>query len=312
MNVKLQNTGEENEEMQVAPASNQAIDAALQAAEVVPNGSADEDADEASDDNLKAQTRKYLSKVASIGKEHGTGKRALTTLALTIVEGAQEQVIKPDEAEKYYRKFRVNSDKRATIESGRVIGAEGSEGSWKAQVSKLRAFIKYGNEWRDDGLTTMDRAVEVHAELLANEQDKKSLKLTSTYSALVAVAREHMKKDTRKGVPMDDEELRGLFLGKEPTTKVGADYIEAAIKSIRQAQKGKAHTDEVPGRDAVEHAGLDRAIEELREVLGHIAPDRLEALIKSEQKAKDAAEQAAKAEVELADDDDEAEEAAAE
>jgi hypothetical protein len=291
--VKLQNTGAEIEGAEIeTPAVETTPVEREPEPELTPESNGD-------GNNVRAEVRKYMSAVAAIGREHGTGKKALLNLARTIVEGSQEQVIKPDSAEAFYKKFRENSDKKATIAEGAVMG-EANEGSLKAQISKLRAFIKFGNEWRDDASSIMDLAAEVHARLVADKDNKKLLKLSSTYSALVAVAREHMREE-RKGVPMTEEELQNLFLGAEPTPKTGADYVEAAIKSLKQAKKGREATDANPqSRDPVEDARLDDALEQLKEVLKDLDTARYEAMVKAEEKAAEkdavaAAEEAADA-----------------
>lgn len=298
--VKLQNTGAD---MDAAEQATPEVEAAVEAATaqvVTPesNGNGEDNGNDAgAGSNIKADIRKYMSLVGNIGREHGTGKRALLSLALTIVEGATEQIIKPDSAEAFYKKFRDSSDKKATVADGAVV-SEANEGSMKAQVSKLRSFIKFGNEYRDDGSEIMNRAADVHTRLAADKDDRKTLKLTSTYSALVSVAREHMKDD-RKGVGMTEEELRAFFVGAETAEKTGADYIESAIKAIKQAQKGREATETKPeARDPIEHAGLDRALDELKKVLLDVDPAAHAELIKAEEKAnekeaKAAAEEAA-------------------
>ena len=284
--VRLQNTGadldattevEQAEQAEATTIEQQAETTQDEQAEVTQESNGETS-------NIKGEVKKYMSLVAGIGRDHGNGKKALLTLARTIVEGASEQIIKPDMAESFYKKFRENSDRKATVAEGAVV-SEANEGSLKAQISKLRAFIKFGNEWRDDASPAMDLAAEVHTKLASDKENRKLLKLSSTYSALVAVAREHMKED-RKGVAMTEEELQGFFLGAEPAPKTGADYVEAAIKSLKQAKKGKEATEQNPeARDPVEDAGLDRSLEELKEVLRRLDTDRYNAMIKAEEKA---------------------------
>lgn len=303
VNIKLTNTGEELDET--------AQDTGAELAAVTPksnaetgngNGEATAPATVANGDdgnNLKAEVKKVFSEIAAIGREYGSGKKALMNLALKVTEAAQNQIIKSVKGEKdpiarkLYTRFRENSDRRAVTDTGVVIGAESSEGSVKAQVSKLNTFIKFGNEYRDDAVTILELAADVHGKLMANETDRKMLKLTSTYSALVSVAREQLKEE-RKGQPMTEEELQQLFLGDEPKAKTGADFVEQAIRAIRSAQKGKAPTDNDPaGRDPVEHDGLDVAMTHLRQALADIDPDRFNAMVTAEQKQADAEAKAA-------------------
>lgn len=310
MNIKLSNTGEAADEAPLTLEGNEAIDATLAQAADSTDANAEESEAEAPngepDSNVKAEERKYLSLVGGIGTQHGNGKKALVVLAQTITEGAGLQVIKPTAAKTFYKKFRSASDKKAVVEGGKVIGAEGNEGSWKVQVSKLNSFIKFGNGWREEASDVINKAITVHTGLLANPADKAALKLTSTYSALVSVAREHIKRlanDTLKGIPMDEEELRQFFLGDEPTPKTGADYVESAIKSLKTAQKGKAaKDDDENARAPVDDEGVEQAIITLREVLGRIAPEKLDAMIKAEEKAAEKA--AAKALEGLTDDNE--------
>lgn len=251
-------------------------------------------------DNIKGELKRYFKEVGAIGNEHGIGKKALLGLALKITEGAAEQIIKPEHADDFYKKFRENSNKKAVVSDGTVIVEGENAGSLKAQVSKLRAFIKFGNGYSDGATEIMDRAIVVHAGLMANPADKKMLKLKSTYSALVAVAREQLSNEKLKGVGMSEDELRQFFLGEEQQAKIGADYIVSAIKAIRQAKKGKdAKEDDgvlTEGRAPIGHAGLDRAIDELRQVLADVAPAHYEALAAADAKETEKANAVASAE----------------
>lgn len=307
--VRLKNTGE------VTPESNEETIVLVNPVEPTAD-TTETEAPAAPSNNIKGELKRYFKEVGAIGNEHGIGKKALLGLALKIVEGAGEQIIKPEHAEDFYKKFRENSNKKAVVSDGTVIVEGENAGSLKSQVSKLRAFIKFGNGYSDGATEIMDRAIVVHAGLMASPADKKSLKLKSTYSALVAVAREQLSNEKLKGVGMSEDELRQFFLGEEAAPKQGADYIVTAIKAIKQAQKGKDAKDEdgvlTEGRAPVEHAGLERALDELRQVLADIAPAHLAALVAADTKETEKANAAAAAEAIAEVEAEDAEEVAAE
>jgi hypothetical protein len=292
--VRLKNVGVEETAEETAPVATQEAPVEV-TSESNGNGEAET---ETNGGNLEVQRKHYAKLVGQIGGEYGTGKKALVNLAKTVVEGAAEQVIKAnakastskdgkkklDDAATLYGRFRAGASKKAGEAVDAELAANANDGSWKAQVSKLRALIKFGNEYRDDASQIVEDAIAVHTSLLGEAGSRKALKLTSTYSALVAVAREQLKED-RKGVAMNSDELRELFLGEEKAPKTGADLVESAMATLRRAQKGKDATDSVEGRDPVEDQGVEDAIQALRGVMSRIAPERWAEMQAAEEKA---------------------------
>lgn len=313
MNIKMQNPGEELDNDLTAAEQSLISHPAPQApAEetVAPesNGNGDDAELPGADDNnpVVAGVRKVMRDVAGIGGQYGTGKKALFNLAKKVTEAAGHKIItyekaeknaqgekEPTIAEKLYNSFSKGYKKKAITDGGVVMEAT-NDGSFRAQVSKLNCFIKLGNALADDAVPLIELAADVHATLMADKANAKLVKLPSTYSALVAVAREHMKPERNK-VVMTEAELRDFFMGEEAKVKTGADYVEAAIKSIQQARKGKDATNAQPdgGRAPVNHPGLDAAEAELVEVLKHIDPKKYEAHLAAVQKEIEAATKAA-------------------
>jgi hypothetical protein len=311
--VRLQNVGEVQEtEAEAMPTTDTTEPTAdtVEANEVAPESNGNEEVVADTGSNLEVRRKHFSRLVGQIGGEYGTGKKALITLARVVVEGAQTQALKAstnvatpkgakkklDDAAALYGRFRAGADKKAGAIVDAELAAGANDGSWKTQVSKLRTLIKFGNEYRDDATEIVETAIGVHTGLLGSPADRKALKLTSTYSALVLVAREQMK-DEHKGQPMTEDELRTLFLTEEKAAPTGANLIENAIKTLRRAQKGKDETEEVQGRDAVTDPGVEDAIQALRDVISRVAPERWAEIVDEEaRKAGEAADKAMSAE----------------
>jgi hypothetical protein len=218
---------------------------------------------------LVREKRALLSDVGKIGAAYGAGKTSLIALAERVTEAAMSGSITPKDAEDIYNRFKEKADAKATLDdlTTPVSDAATSEKpaqvdetkSKKQQLSKLRSFIKLGNEYEDDGLDIVRRARNIHLRML--EGDRKAVMQGSTYTILVSVA-SHQVKDG-KGVPMTDDEIED-FLGVDAVDKPAPDgmaKLEAALANAKAAQKGSAT------RAAIESEHLDRAIQALREAI---------------------------------------------
>jgi hypothetical protein len=259
------------------------------------NNAAEAEALEDSGSNSKdpAAVRKLLARVRQLGRDKGAGGKALVELAHTMVEGAVAKLITPDDAERFYKNFRTTEGKAAALPGTDGQVGEGLPASADVQISKLRAFIKFGNYWVDEAEDVMHRATAIHVGLLAEETRQKAakspierpLKLRSTYAALNAVATGHMKQyadpadptgkkmlPPHDDVPMGDDEIEALFVGEEAKDKTAVDILLQALAASVKAHKGKAQTDNTVGREPVDSMYLEEAIQNLRETINELDP----------------------------------------
>jgi hypothetical protein len=257
----------------VTPESNGVTDEAT-AEELANVGVNISDADT---DKLKARSkREFLRDIDKIGMAYGAGKTSMISLAERTTEAAMDHQIGVDDAEEVYNRFRKNADAKATIDEAGLVPDEAIEdkvASAPQQVSKLRNFIRLGNKMDTDASDVIRRARNIHIGLLGSGVDRKGVKKGSTYTILVAVAREQLDK-ARAGQPMTDEDLRKFMSVEVAETgpKDGAAKVLAALNAATAARDGSEN------RAPVDHPALDAAIDNLRQTLGEIAPDRLQAL----------------------------------
>jgi hypothetical protein len=255
--------------------------------------------------------RKYINAVAKCGSDRGAGGKALVTFAKTVVEGAEIPVLKPQDAKALYEAFKRGAEKAgvlpeapgivpdADIATGEASTKDAKNKSFDVQVSKLRAFIKFGNEYRNADTPASEiiaAGIRVHLGMMADKVE--NIKYKSTYTALQKLATEQMK-DEHAGVAMTDEEIYDLFLGNEPKQKTGLDLVKAALDLCSKALKGKVETDNTPGREAVSSANLEEAVDALRRTINELDPSG-KTLADIDAKAKKAAEKNAVAEFKAA------------
>jgi hypothetical protein len=243
---------------------------------------------------LVREKRALLKDVGLIGAAYGAGKTSMISLAERVTEAAMSGSINPKDAEDIYNRFKEKADAKATLDdlTSPVPDAATADKpsqvdddkSKKQQLSKLRSFIKLGNEYEDDGLDIVRRARNIHLRML--EGDRKAVMQGSTYTILVSVA-SHQVKDG-KGVPMTDDEIED-FLGVEQHDKAPPDgmaKLEAALANAKAAQKGGKE------RAPIESEHLDRAIQALREAIAE-QPNGEERLKAIDEKANKQEEKAA-------------------
>jgi hypothetical protein len=127
----------------------------------------------------------------------------LVAFAVIVTELASRGIYDKDDATRLYLWFRVGQE-----------GASGQGvGSVPVQASKLRKFIALGRVCGDEGVELIRRARAIHAEIYRSS-GRERLKLTSTYSALVAVARAQLDRMGGGGRRMlTDAEIRRVLLG---------------------------------------------------------------------------------------------------
>jgi hypothetical protein len=253
------------------------------------NGEGDEEVTETGNvtaDELARNKSKFLVEVGKIGQQDGQGKKAILNFAETIVEGAMELAIVEKDAERFYKKFRDASDKKAQLDGGVTMAPAADAKSIKQQAAKMLPLIKLGHAFRDEDAKATDivrRARNLHLQLMASPDEKKLLKLKSTYPAIlsVAVAQLDEKKGFR-GVPMTEDQMRSVMQGERRSRP--ARIMCWPHQSCRERSQGKAVSDDSEGREPIEHDGLVEGIQSLHAVLGDIDPDMLNKHLKSTRK----------------------------
>lgn len=217
------------------------------------------------------------------GTEDGKGKKAFVSWARDLVDGGAEGVLTAggisQDASKLYSDFMGASQSA----SAKVL-SEDNNRSEAVQISKVKAFIKLGNRYKDTALTTFDKARGIHAQLVGA---KKEVRYKSTYTALVKVATEQCKKlphptdPTKKADrdPLTEAELNEILVAPEVEAKVttGADLLIHAMNMIQHAINGRPKTDNREGRDPITHTDLPVINAELRRVIGEVDPASLAA-----------------------------------
>ena len=303
--TKLQNVGDvqvEDEAEDTSTITTATLDDVMQTAQRGSDANPEGDAQEADDEaqsaaedealenisdsdkekQLKRERNALMKAVGKIGEEYGAGKTSMISLAERVTEAAMSGSIGPKDAETIYDKFKEKSDAKATLDDAGVVSDDAvstqstAKDSKKQQVSKVRTFIRLGNEFEDDAATIVRTARNVHLKMVET-QDRKTIKKGSIYSILVAVASEQLTKE-RKGAPMTESEIEEYLTVTVPETPpaTGVKKIEDALLSARAAQRGSKDGARAP----VTNDNLNLAIEHLRAALGDLAPERLEALDK--------------------------------
>ena len=236
---------------------------------------------------LVREKAKLLTDVGRLGRDNGNGKRSLVALVERVVEASNQGVCGTDDAERIYKKFRDEAAKSG----GALAAAEQDDASMKVQVSKLRRFIEVGKGF-DDPWTIFEMARDMHTQAMACD-DKKDLRVKSTYEALVSVARRQLDEE-RKGVPLTEEDIRDVLFkpaeDKKETTAL--DMVKAALKSVMHAIEGRKASGEKAAREPLHHDNLLEAEAHLKQVIADLDP---EFFAEEEKKRAEAEEKARKA-----------------
>ena len=232
------------------------------------------------------QKAKLLSRVGSLGKDYGNGKKSLVALVEVVVEAAADGVIATDDAERIYTKFR----KEAAEKAGLFAAAEQANESLKVQVSKLRKIIEVSKAI-DRPWDMFEMARDMHVQAMQGD-DKQFLRVKSTYEAMVNVAREQTK-DSNKGITLTEEQIHKTLFKDETEKKetTGLDIIKQALKLVTSALDGKEATADKPARDPIAHDNLIEAEAQLKAVINELDPE----FFPAQEKAKAEAEAKAKA-----------------
>lgn len=270
----------------------------------------DNEDDQSSDRAKRREKNALLREVGKIGEQYGAGKTSMISLAEAVVEAAQAKTIGPNDADELYQRFKKGADAKAVLDDAGIVpdlatvekGGVDDDKSKTQQTSKLRTFIKLGNQYEDDASDLIRRARNTHLELLKG--DRKLVMAGSTYTVLCGVAAQHVgeKGKARNNAIMDDAELRG-FMAVEPRDTKVKDSAQKLLDALVTAEAARRGSDE---RAPITSAHLDDAIESLRMAFGDVEGgegiktlDAYDAKIaKREQDAADKA--AAKAEREAA------------
>ena len=288
---KLVNTGEDAGEVEVTSVdaiaetmsvdethSGEAVNSESDAVEDQQTQEDLENVDEAETERqLKREKNALLKDVAKIGEAYGAGKTSMISLAERVTESAMSSAIGVKDAELIYDRFKRTADARATLDDASMpvpeaalqekfvadpkAKADGQDASRAQQLSKLRSFIKLGNQYQDDGLDIIRRARNVHLRML--QGDRKAVTPGSTYTILVKVATEQCKKD-HSGVPMSDADIED-YLSIEPKVSEPATPGKKLLDALIAAEAAKRGSAE---RAPVTSDNLEAAILGLRAAIG--------------------------------------------
>jgi hypothetical protein len=278
----------------------------------VSNGSNEGDDDD-TDRAKRREKNALLREVGKIGEQYGAGKTSMISLAEAVVEAAQAKTIGPNDADEIYQRFKKGADAKAVLDDAGIIPDEATveksaivteDKSKTQQTSKLRTFIKLGNQYEDEASDLIRRARNAHLEMLKG--DRKLVMAGSTYTVLNGVAAQHIgeKGKARNNTIMDDGELRS-FMSVEPRDTKVKDSAQKLLDALVTAEAARRGSDE---RAAITSSHLDDAIESMRMAFGDIEHgeglktlDEYDAKIaKREKDAQDKADRKAQAEAEKA------------
>lgn len=243
--------------------------------------------------SLAKDKAKLVLEVKRLGKDNGSGKKSMVALAERVVEASNDGIIGTDDAEKIYEMFR----KESAAAQGLLAAADQEVSSAAVGASKLRKLIEMGKGMHDDAWPVLEMGRDMHIQAMATD-DKKLLKVKSTYEALISICREQLK-DERKGIKLNEEDLRGVLFNEENDKgdATGLDLAKQALKTLENAERGKKATSTKPARDPLSHENLKEAILHLQVLIGEQDPayfaKEQEAAAKAQADADKAAEKAA-------------------
>lgn len=181
----------------------------------------------------------FMKDVREFGRESASGKDALPKLAMRVVRAANDGVIdttkdkdQRDDAAKIYEEY-------CKSESKKQIHAHSDNGT-KANVSKLRQLVLFGQMTTCDPVAVLDRAAELRAEMVKAEE-----KVLPVYAGFVAVAREQLDNTTGQ---LDDDAIKAAQRKPEPKEKTLEKELQAIATKLEKIITGEAGV-----RDQSEH-----------------------------------------------------------
>ena len=239
----------------------------------------------------KRQKNALLKKVGELGETFGASKTCMIELAAEVTEAAVNKTIGESDAEELYKAFKARADKRATTDAGLVPDEEVE--TQTQQVSKLRSFIKLGNQM-EEAVDIVQRAIAVH--LAAKQANPKAVMKGSTYTVLGSIVTEQMR-DKRAGVALTDEEMHKHIAREvtEPGAVTAATKVRQALDAALSAEKGSSSDKHY--RAPLVSENLTQAIDALYRALGDASPEAQAAYDKEvEDKAQEIADKEAKKE----------------
>jgi hypothetical protein len=244
--------------------------------------------------NRDADQKALEKRAREFGKSDGEGKRAFVSFARLLVQGGMSDVLSPSaKSQDASRMYGAFSSSSATAAGGL---SDEKKASTASQLSKVRAFIRLGKEYKDDGEAIFDDALEVHRTIMATPELSENVKLRSTYAAACSIAVAQTKGVTKDFVPprLTIDQIKGLMLNepKEEHETTGADILIQALNLTESAMRGRAATDNRPARDPVVHDDLPLVVETLRNVISSADP---KALAERDQKIADLIQKRAEA-----------------
>lgn len=238
----------------------------------------DQDESNIQDRSVDELRDEAFEKVRTLGRNAILGEASLINLAETLVDGAMLGVfiIKPpqNDAKNAYEEFR-NPDKNTRRQNAVKRIDTQSESSFNSNVKKLEWFINLGHAFKQDGQAKQlfNRAKDVHASMLADEQERKNLKLRAQYEAVLHVIRGFMmKQDAKTGrfPPFpSDTEMREMLRKDSPDHKDAIDALADALNALKRAEKGKEPNEKTadPGFPALKDALLTSAMKDITDLV---------------------------------------------
>lgn len=138
--------------------------------------------------------------LTALGKE--SVNTAKPKLALTVARAAQDAIITEDDAKATFDQYLAAQAKAAAASSLAAGGGDTNPDSYKSNLSKHRQCIRVGSLPNIDGVDTLNRAIEIRAQLV-----KAGHKTKATYQAIVDAA---VKQCKQPEISLTNEELTDI------------------------------------------------------------------------------------------------------
>jgi len=171
-----------------------------------------------------------VKEVRSLGAAAAAGGDSLPMLAHHVVRAAQEGIITTvkdtdgkDDAHKLYAEYAATQSKKAVHTH--------TDGGTKANVSKLRKLIEFGEMPIIDPVDVMNRTKAIRDEL-----HDKEIKLRPVYASYVEVAREQLDNP---GVALSDEQIKECVSKPEAAEKTLEKELSSIHKRLEKLVTGE-------------------------------------------------------------------------
>ncbi len=166
------------------------------------------------------------------GGEHAVGNEALASWAIGFVRAVADGVFPiakdANGEDAATRKFKLYATAK-----GKKAFHDRSEGSQKAQVSKLRQLMNAAAHSKFDFVDVLNRGVTIRQEAIDN-----GIEVKSPYPAYVDLAREQLKQDDE----LSDEQIYAIVCKNEVTREVTVEgQLKKAYKILEDLIAGEKH-----------------------------------------------------------------------